>query len=247
MLAPQTQWVQGTSTNFGSDTRANPDYVFEQGNVPGSNQALNTTLAAPQNGGLSIATQDFVTGPQQVTVSSRDFGGAGQLRATARLQDGTVYDNDVVDQNGVNVVVPSGACGATFGQHQFASIPVDQDCDGISDSWRLRYFGTVNNILSLANADADGDGADNLHEFKAGTNPNDASSVLRVATKNGLAPDVGVQWPSVLNKQYVIERSTSLYSPTWTSISTNTGTGWDMEFHDANGGNVRFYRVRVLP
>src|ERR1035441_1871221 len=30
--------------------------------------------------------------------------------------------------------------------------------DGIPDSWRLRYFGTVNNILSQAAADADGDG-----------------------------------------------------------------------------------------
>ena len=119
--------------------------------------------------------------------------------------------------------------------------------DGISDAWRLRFFGTINNVLSLATADADGDGANNLQEFKAGTNPNDASSVLRLASKKGLASDLGLHWPSVLNKQYVIERSTSLYSPTWTSISTNTGTGWDMEFHDANGGNVRFYRVRVLP
>ena len=54
--------------------------------------------------------------------------------------------------------------------------------DGIPDSWRLRYFGTVNNILSQAAADADGDGASNWHEYVAGTDPTDPKSVLRAST-----------------------------------------------------------------
>jgi hypothetical protein len=43
------------------------------------------------------------------------------------------------------------------------------------------------------------------------------------------------------------DRSTSLFSPVWTPISTNTGSGADMEFHDTTGGKVRFYRVHVTP
>ncbi|MSU57484.1 MAG: hypothetical protein EXS35_04770 [Pedosphaera sp.] len=118
--------------------------------------------------------------------------------------------------------------------------------DGISDSWRLRYFGTINNVLSLASADADGDGANNLHESKAGTNPNDATSVLKAKSKKGLPAECVVQWPSVSGKQYVIERAASIYAPAWTSISTNAGTGWDMEYHDTSAGaGPRFYRVRV--
>jgi len=134
-LAKQTDWLPGTSTNFGADTAADPDYLFEQGNVPGYNVPLNTNLAAPQNGGLSIATPGFVTTPQNVTVTSRDFGGTARLRATATLQDGQTFDADVVDANGDAVPVPSGACGGAFAQHPFASIPVDQDCNGIADSW----------------------------------------------------------------------------------------------------------------
>jgi hypothetical protein len=119
--------------------------------------------------------------------------------------------------------------------------------DGISDSWRLRHFATLNNILASATADADGDGADNWHEFKAGTNPNDASSLLKVKTAKGAAQAATVQWPSVLGKQYVIERAASLFAPVWTPVSTNNGTGWNLEYQDPAPGGVNFYRVRVQP
>ncbi|MFM2296171.1 MAG: hypothetical protein RLZZ350_2584 [Verrucomicrobiota bacterium] len=116
--------------------------------------------------------------------------------------------------------------------------------DGISDAWRLRWFGTVNNVLSAPHADADGDGADNLAEFRAGTNPNNIASVLRLNADKDSARNPIVRWPSISGKHYIIERSFSLYGNGWTSVSTNLGTGGDLQFSESGSGN-RFYRVRV--
>jgi hypothetical protein len=116
--------------------------------------------------------------------------------------------------------------------------------DGISDAWRLRWFGTVNNVLSAPHADADGDGADNLAEFRAGTNPNNLASVLRLNADKDAAHNPLVRWPSISGKRYIIERSYSLYGNGWTGVSTNFGTGGDLQFSEGGSGN-RFYRVRV--
>jgi hypothetical protein len=120
--------------------------------------------------------------------------------------------------------------------------------DGIPDSWRLRYFGSTNNLLSAASADADGDGATNWQEYQAGTDPNDANSVLRLKSAAGQPQECVVHWPSVSGKQYVIERAASLAAPSWTPIGTNSGTGLDLEYRDTGGAaGARFYRVRLLP
>ena len=122
--------------------------------------------------------------------------------------------------------------------------------DGIPDAWRLKNFGSVsNNLLSLANADADGDGMLNWQEYQSGTDPNDAHSKLAVENMKKGADGLKVSWPTVAAKQYVIEAATSLGSTNWTTISSNIlGTGETVEFTDTKTGNgVQFYRVRLVP
>jgi hypothetical protein len=122
--------------------------------------------------------------------------------------------------------------------------------DGIPDSWRLRYFGTVSNLLSVASADADGDGADNWSEYLAGTDPTDPKSCLRLSDFQMLTAQ-GTQcvlrWPSVAGKQYLVEASPTLFPANWMPLSTNSGSGSDLMFQDASGASPCFYRVRLAP
>jgi hypothetical protein len=118
--------------------------------------------------------------------------------------------------------------------------------DGIPDSWRLRYFGTIYNELSVSNADADGTGMNNYQKYVAGLDPMDPTSVLNAGTDQTMAQspqDHVVYWPSVSGQTYVIERSSTLFPPKWTPVATAIGDGSYMEIHDAPGGDNYFYRV----
>jgi sugar lactone lactonase YvrE len=121
--------------------------------------------------------------------------------------------------------------------------------DGIPDSWRLRWFGTIYNHLSAASADACGDGIDNWQKYIAGTDPTDPTAYPRLKAKTPISAGapITMHWPTVSGKQYVIERSSSLFPGNWSTIATNTGTGTDMEFSDTFSGNVLFYRVQIVP
>ena len=120
--------------------------------------------------------------------------------------------------------------------------------DGIPDLWRLRYFGTINNILSVSNACPSGDGVNNWKKFVAGVDPTIASDF---PSTNPVKPapsgsTSSIHWPTVSGVQYVIQRSASLFPGNWSNITTNTGTGTDMEFDDTSTGPAKFYRVLIL-
>ncbi|HEX7652396.1 MAG TPA: hypothetical protein VF607_02750, partial [Verrucomicrobiae bacterium] len=70
---------------------------------------------------------------------------------------------------------------------------------------------------------------------------------LQSKATNPTGYTAAIHWPTVLGKQYVIERSTTLFGNSWSTISTNTGTGADLEYDDTYTGQVKFYRVRILP
>jgi DNA-binding beta-propeller fold protein YncE len=124
-------------------------------------------------------------------------------------------------------------------------------CDGIPDAWRLRWFGTLNtnvNCLILPNASAAGDGVSNWKKYVAGVDPNTTNDFPSV---HSMAPvpsgyTSAIHWPTVSGKQYVVESASSLFSSSWTTNATVTGTGADMEYSDTTSGAARFYRVQIL-
>jgi hypothetical protein len=120
--------------------------------------------------------------------------------------------------------------------------------DGIPDAWRLRWFGTTNNLLSSSNACPSGDGISNFKKYVAGVDPNTANDFPSVNSKTPVPSGSAsfIYWPTVAGKQYVIERASSLFTDTWTAVATNTGTGGNVEFDDVSSAPVKFYRVRIV-
>jgi hypothetical protein len=122
--------------------------------------------------------------------------------------------------------------------------------DGISDDWKIHFFGSVSNPLADANADPDGDGSPNWQEYLNGTDPTSANSCLHLipgttqtSSTNRFIP---FQWLSAPGKVYVVERTSSLAAPGWSTVYTLTGDGYQHEYDETNlAGTAVFYRVRV--
>ncbi len=119
--------------------------------------------------------------------------------------------------------------------------------DNIPDAWRLRHFGALNNLLSAALADADGDGIPNWAEFRAGTDPNDANSGLQLRAPGLMSGGPRLRWPTVPGKTYVLEIAASIASTNWTAIATNVvSSGREIEFQAPLQTGPQFYRVRLV-
>jgi hypothetical protein len=98
-------------------------------------------------------------------------------------------------------------------------------------------------------ADPDGDGLNNWQEWRTGTNPTNALSVLRLLSPVSGAPGLIVRWQSVSGRNYFLERGDPLraqapFLPIATDIVGQPGT---TSFTDTNavGAGPFFYRVGV--
>ena len=117
--------------------------------------------------------------------------------------------------------------------------------DGISADWRLRYFGDgyLTDPRVAADADPDHDGATNLQEFIAGSNPLDPLSGFAVSIR--LVPSI--TWASVPGKTYSIRRKAHLSDAQWTVIKVVIATDSVSRFSDEDAaGSMSVYSVEPV-
>jgi Tol biopolymer transport system component len=113
-----------------------------------------------------------------------------------------------------------------FGDSFASDLPVtqgDSDGDGIPDWWTLQYFGHLtgqSGDLSRADDDADGDGLTNAKEFRSGTIPTSASSLLALQiTAVTVGNTVTLTWEAAPGKTYQVLATTNLINPVWEVMS----------------------------
>ena len=101
---------------------------------------------------------------------------------------------------------------------------------------------------SADNSDPDGDGLNNWQEWRCGTDPTNALSVLRLLAPVSESTNVIVTWQSAAGVSYFLERSTNLtiqaFSPVTTDIVGQAGATTCTDTN-AIGPGPWFYRVGV--
>jgi hypothetical protein len=119
----------------------------------------------------------------------------------------------------------------------------------ISYAWLQQYGLPTDGSVDIT--DSDGDGLNNWQEWRCGTNPIYAPSVLSLLPPVIGRNNVAVNWQSVAGITYFLERSTDLISPlAFTRLATNVpGQPGTTTYTDTNevGSGPFFYRVGVSP
>ncbi len=153
------------------------------------------------------------------------------------------------------------------GNNSFASGPLDLDgrprivgpkvdmgayeSQGGATNAFLTWLWTYNLPTDISSdlADSDGDGMNNMQEWRAGTAPTNAASALKMLSLRRDISGITIGWQSVTNVTYYLQRSTNPARPSsFSTIKSNlTGQAGIMTNKDAGitGTGPFFYRVGV--
>jgi len=116
--------------------------------------------------------------------------------------------------------------------------------DVIPQEWMMTYFGQQFWTWPSPFVDSDGDGASNKSEFLAGTNPNDANSVLKVrlqATSQGLFLNWNVQ-PGLMYQVW----SASAPTGPWAKVGSPRFAAGTVDSMYVGGNAAGFYQIERL-
>jgi hypothetical protein len=117
----------------------------------------------------------------------------------------------------------------------------------LSYAWAQQYSLPTDGSADFTDNDADT--LNNWQEWRAGTIPTNALSVLRLLTPVSDGTNLTVTWESVAGRSYFLESSSSFSSTSsFTRIATNlVGRTNTTSYVDTNavGASPRFYRVAV--
>jgi hypothetical protein len=209
-----------------------------------------------------------------VVFQTPDFGFSGALKGTntdltipaGTLVAGVNYEAALTfaKRTDVNLSDYPGTLGFAgyFTQTRFTmdTAAADSVGDGIPDWWRAAYFGgsgQATNSQSAANADPDGDGVSNMHEYQSGTVPTNMASFLHLTGAVHEGGNIRVSWSAAPGKIYVLQTSTNLLTDRFTNAanqiaiitvpatSPTTLTNY-LHVGGATNGASRFYRVACL-
>lgn len=178
---------------------------------------------------LAYVQSALDSGTLRLMVSSLHTSG-GQFGAPSYPDFATHFNEVVVDPTHIEIE------GSVIGEG-------DADADGLPDDWELA---ALHSLTFNATADTDGDGASNAAEFRAGTDPLNASSVLRIHSSQAAGHST-LSLTHSASRQYGIEFTEDFqqWQPLTNAPLFELGTD-KVQWSDSNDSSTkRFYRARL--
>jgi hypothetical protein len=138
---------------------------------------------------------------------------------------------DYVLNDGRRAPLSAQTVGVTWSGKNWGGVPYE---------WMTNYFGANTNLWPSANADSDGDGANNAKEFSSGTNPTNAASVLNVnlvRTQQGMF----LNWDTQPGLTYQVQVTTNLTS--WSNLGSPRFAAGTSDSIFVGNAPIGYYRV----
>jgi sugar lactone lactonase YvrE len=138
----------------------------------------------------------------------------------------------------------------------YASGSFDGNGDGLPDAWQIRYFGCVSCSNAAPGFDADGDGASNLQEFLAGTDPTNSASAFQILSIAEEGSDLRVIWMTGIGRTNALQSTagnsngnydTNAFVDVFVVTNTLSTTTNYLDAGAATNSPIRYYRVRLVP
>jgi hypothetical protein len=130
-----------------------------------------------------------------------------------------------------------------------SDVPVsgDGDGDGMDDAWEVLCFGGTGVARSGPREDFDDDGSCNYDEYRAGTNPTNATSKLAITRVVSAPAPAGLvlNWASQTGRSYSILSSTNLFGAWNTHQMGVPATAPDNVYTTPGIPSKGYWRVRV--
>ena len=203
--------------------------------VASPNLPTNNATLAISGDGLTIGAPVFRTNAFGSGLNFISVLVSVSTNATPGVRSFTVQQGtNVAHANGFLEILPS------FPDYNF---------DGFDDVFQRKWFPLFTVTNAAPTADPDGDGFVNASENIAGTNPTNATSLLKIDSITNNVSGATVTWRSVPGKSYQLLFRSPVTASNWTAVGTAVlaGGATASKLDPATVTSNRFYRVQVLP